>query len=195
MPVGEWAPQADEAGTALRVLAWRAAFADGAAPGGFAAVAGGLCVAPSRLPGAGHGLFAARRGAARKGWAWRARDVVCVYEGSVLATKSALRVEDKSYLMRLGPQARAATRPVSLSVACAPLSSVLARRSSAHAARQRASVMTTTLGSQVYVDAREHPGVLARYINDPRNAAACNVTLDKRPAERCVSLSCVPFGV
>ncbi len=107
MPVGEWAPQADEAGTALRVLAWRAAFADGAAPGGFAAVAGGLRVAPSRLPGAGDGLFAARRGAARDSWAWRARDGVCVYEGSALATKSALRVEDKSYLMRLGPQARA----------------------------------------------------------------------------------------
>ena len=31
-------------------------------------------------------------------------EVVCVYEGTVVATRDALKVEDKSYLMRLGEQ-------------------------------------------------------------------------------------------
>ena len=56
----------------------------------------GLEVRASRLAGAGSGLFAARefaRGA-----------IVCEYVGAELRTADALKLADKSYLMRLGPQ-------------------------------------------------------------------------------------------
>lgn len=55
-------------------------------------------VAPSRIPGAGSGLFATR--------AHRAGTAICVYRGRVLRTAEAVRLprEEKDYLMRLGPQ-------------------------------------------------------------------------------------------
>ncbi|RHY55231.1 hypothetical protein DYB30_002581 [Aphanomyces astaci] len=55
---------------------------------------GGVEVKMSRLPNAGLGLFATTT--------FNAGDVVCVYRGQVLATADALKVADKSYLMRLG---------------------------------------------------------------------------------------------
>jgi len=64
---------------------------------------------------------------------------ICEYTGTVLCTADALRLADKSYLMRLG--------------------------------------------SQVYVDAADHPSVLARYINDCRNPAVYNVRFEKHPKE------------
>jgi hypothetical protein len=74
--------------------------------GGDSGAAGaGLRVGPSQLAGAGDGLFAAR--------AFRAGELVCAYRaagGAVLPTAEALRLQDKSYLMRLGPQARPVPR-------------------------------------------------------------------------------------
>jgi SET domain-containing protein len=55
-----------------------------------------VVVAPSRIAGAGQGLFAAAR--------IEAGTVVCFYTGDVLRTVDALRLADKAYLMRLGPQ-------------------------------------------------------------------------------------------
>lgn len=91
----------------------------------------GVCVAPSRIRGAGDGLFAARphaRGA-----------LLAVYAGAPLRTLAALRLRDKAYLMRLGPQC--------------------------------------------YIDAREHAGVLARYINDACGRAWTNAEFEKRPED------------
>lgn len=62
-------------------------------------------------------------------------ELVCTYYGRVLRTSEALRVADKSYLMRLG--------------------------------------------EQCYVDSREYPHCLARYINDCRNPAGYNATFVK----------------
>jgi len=67
--------------------------------------------------------------------------VVCVYRGIACRTVEALRLRDKSYLMRLG--------------------------------------------EQCYVDARETPHVLARYINDCINPAGWNVKFDKQASEQC----------
>mmetsp|Transcript_29211 Transcript_29211/g.54198 ORF Transcript_29211/g.54198 Transcript_29211/m.54198 type:complete len:157 (+) Transcript_29211:72-542(+) len=93
-----------------------------------------LAVAPSLLgAAAGEGLFAAKF--IPKG------TVLCRYEGQLLSTRQAMRLQDKSYLMRLG--------------------------------------------SQCYVDAMKHMHVLARYINDCRNANCYNVTFLKSPTEHC----------
>lgn len=47
------------------------------------------------------------------------------------------------------------------------------------------------LGPQSYVDAAEHPEVLARYINDCRNPAVYNVRFEKLPEEgRALVVSC-----
>ncbi|CAM9493225.1 unnamed protein product, partial [Heterosigma akashiwo] len=56
-----------------------------------------------------------------------AGEVICEYTGTIYNTKQAIKLKDKSYLMRLGPQ--------------------------------------------VYIDANQHPSVVARYINDCRNPA------------------------
>ena len=50
----------------------------------------------SWLPGAGTGLFAAAT--------IPADTCICVYRGDCLTTRQALRLADKGYLMRLGPQ-------------------------------------------------------------------------------------------
>lgn len=50
----------------------------------------------SAIEGAGLGLFAGRR--------FVRGEVVCKYAGNVLRTVEAIRLKDKSYLMRLGPQ-------------------------------------------------------------------------------------------
>jgi hypothetical protein len=57
----------------------------------------GLRVAPTSLPNCDFlGLFATK---------YFAKDsILCVYTGTVLRTKEALRLNDKSYLMRLGEQ-------------------------------------------------------------------------------------------
>jgi len=63
----------------------------------------GLEARPSRIQGAGLGLFAVRdfdEGA-----------VLCDYTGVSLRTVEALRVKDKSYLMRLGPQSYIDSKP------------------------------------------------------------------------------------
>ena len=56
----------------------------------------GVAVEPSRIPGAGCGLFARRM--------YAPGELVTVYRGTVLRTLQALRLVDKTYLMRLGPQ-------------------------------------------------------------------------------------------
>jgi hypothetical protein len=56
----------------------------------------GLQVGESLIPGAGLGLFSTR--AREKG------ELLCRYHGTLLRTCEALRLADKSYLMRLGPQ-------------------------------------------------------------------------------------------
>jgi hypothetical protein len=58
---------------------------------------------PSRIAGAGLGLFAAV--------AIRSGATVCDYTGPRFRTAQAIRVRDKSYLMRLGPQAYVDARP------------------------------------------------------------------------------------
>lgn len=88
-----------------------------------------LAVRESRIPGAGQGLFALET--------IPPDTVLAAYTGTALTTVAAIRRADKSYLMRLGPQA--------------------------------------------YVDALDHPGVTARYINDCRNSALYNVRFDKQP--------------
>lgn len=56
-----------------------------------------LLIAPTTLRGCFFdGLFAARK--------LHANEIVCKYEGKVLRTQQALRLGDKSYLMRLGEQ-------------------------------------------------------------------------------------------
>lgn len=60
-----------------------------------------LCVHTSNVPGAGLGLFTLH--------AIPAGTEVTQYRGTILSTKEAVRKDrDKSYLMRLGPQVRAA---------------------------------------------------------------------------------------
>jgi hypothetical protein len=56
----------------------------------------GVVVKPSRIKGAGLGLFTTRR--------FEKGDAIATYQGCRHATSSALRLQDKSYLMRLGPQ-------------------------------------------------------------------------------------------
>ncbi|CAF0807442.1 unnamed protein product [Rotaria sordida] len=55
-----------------------------------------LEVKPSQIEGAGSGLFT--RTPIAKG------SCVCIYRGKILRTIEAIRLKDKSYLMRLGPQ-------------------------------------------------------------------------------------------
>ena len=56
----------------------------------------GLVVRKSRVPGAGLGLYATK--------SFSKGTIVCCYTGKEYRTKEAIRLEDKSYLMRLGPQ-------------------------------------------------------------------------------------------
>ncbi|TMW69558.1 hypothetical protein Poli38472_001714 [Pythium oligandrum] len=52
------------------------------------------------------------------------------------------------------------------------------------------------LGEGKYVDALEHPEVLARYINDCRRRAEYNVVFDKRPSEdRALVIALRDIGV
>jgi len=90
-----------------------------------------LEVKPSLILKAGQGLFTTVKRA--KG------SKVCVYEGTVLDTRTALGLSRKDYLMRLGPE--------------------------------------------VYVDARLHYRLPARYINDARDQEGSNLIFDKRPKE------------
>jgi len=75
-----------------------------ATPSRYFLVASPLVVKPSSLgPACGLGLFTAvprRRG-----------DEICQYAGTALATREALRLRDKSYLMRLGPARYVDARP------------------------------------------------------------------------------------
>ncbi|CAM9506663.1 unnamed protein product [Chrysoparadoxa australica] len=41
------------------------------------------------------------------------------------------------------------------------------------------------LGPQLYIDAKNHPHVLPRYINDCRNSQGYNVAFDKKPEAKC----------
>ena len=71
----------------------------------------------------------------------REGEIVCQYVGRELKTGEALRLQDKSYLMRLG--------------------------------------------EQIYIDAKDSPFCLARYINDCRNPAGYNVKFLKDAKARC----------
>lgn len=53
-------------------------------------------VRSSTLPNAGMGLFALRR--------FEIMDVICAYAGTELSTLEAVRLPNKEYLMRIGPQ-------------------------------------------------------------------------------------------
>eukprot|EP00750_Incisomonas_marina_P003002 INCI12805.1.p1 GENE.INCI12805.1~~INCI12805.1.p1 ORF type:complete len:252 (+),score=45.75 INCI12805.1:249-1004(+) len=89
-----------------------------------------LLVGPSQLgETAGDGIFTTRD--IPKG------TVICEYRGEAYDTFQAMRLEDKSYLMRLGKDS--------------------------------------------YIDAKNMPHVLARYINDCRNPCLYNVEFEKRP--------------
>jgi len=92
-----------------------------------------LCVRKSLLAGAGCGLFV--KTPFFKG------EVVCDYKSpeGIMATAEAMKLEDKSYLMRLGPQ--------------------------------------------TYVDLRQHPSAVARYVNDCRDTSAHNAQFVKIPKE------------
>lgn len=93
----------------------------------------GVIVKPSWIEAGCLGLFAAKD--------FKEGETVEFYRGKVLRTCDALRLKDKSYLMRLG--------------------------------------------EQCYVDARDSPFSLARYINDCRNLAGYNVRFDKRASDHC----------
>eukprot|EP00941_MAST-03F_sp_MAST-3F-sp1_P000327 g327.t1 len=56
-----------------------------------------LVVLKSLIPDAGFGLFVKKP--------FEKGSIICEYTGILLRTKEALRIKDKSYLMRLGPQA------------------------------------------------------------------------------------------
>jgi SET domain-containing protein len=86
--------------------------------------------------------------------------VVCVYSGVVLKTREALRLEDKSYLMRLGEQCYVDARDSF---------DVLARY-----------IPSSSLISFVLIRL-----FFARYINDCISPQFWNVRFDKRPAEKC----------
>ncbi|KAJ1454880.1 hypothetical protein M885DRAFT_484165 [Pelagophyceae sp. CCMP2097] len=95
--VRRWRPvaadvEADEGYTALKWYAVQCAAEDD-----------GLFVAPSKISAAGLGLYTAT--ARQRG------DVLCEYRGTVLRTRAALRLGDKRYLMRLGPQCYVDSRP------------------------------------------------------------------------------------
>ena len=55
-----------------------------------------VVVGPSRIAGAGSGLFAAR--------SFIRGEIICRYSGQLYRTAEAIRLKDKTYLMRLGPQ-------------------------------------------------------------------------------------------
>lgn len=82
---------------------------------------------------AGKGLFANNE--------FQTGDIIVCYSGVIYDTNTAIKLQDKSYLMRLGPK--------------------------------------------LYVDARESPLILARYINDCRNVAGYNVIFDKIESKKC----------
>ena len=56
----------------------------------------GTRIASSRIPGGGLGLFATQD--------FREGELICVYFGARLCTAQAMRLADKAYLMRLGPE-------------------------------------------------------------------------------------------
>lgn len=60
------------------------------------------------------------------------------------------------------------------------------RTAAAAKVKQRAYMMR--LGPQVYIDGREHPEMLGRYINDACSAGLTNAYFDKRPEERCAAV-------
>ena len=62
-----------------------------------------LVVRSSSLPGCGLGLFTAIPR--------RRNDLIATYSGTSLDTHTALRLEDKSFLMRLGPNRYVDARP------------------------------------------------------------------------------------
>jgi hypothetical protein len=96
-----------------------------------------LYVAKTTLIGCSfHGLFA--------GVSFKKNDVVCIYAGSILHTQDAIRLQDKSYLMRLG--------------------------------------------EQQYIDAKNHPDIMARFMNDCIVREGYNVTFDKRLDMHCAQV-------
>jgi len=101
-------------------------------------VSGDVEVRTSRLAGAGLGLFAKRP--------FAVAEAIGDYVGDTLETDAAMRLADKSYLMRLG--------------------------------------------GGVFVDARRHYSVVARFVNDCRDARCHNCAFDKRPAEQRARLVC-----
>lgn len=66
-------------------------------------IVAGLEPRPSRIEGAGLGLFATR--------AFAPGETLCEYRGVKLRTVQAMRLSDKSYLMRLGPQCYVDSKP------------------------------------------------------------------------------------
>ncbi len=56
----------------------------------------GTSIQPSLIPGAGLGLITLI--------SRRAGDLICIYQGKYIRTREAIKMADKRYLMRLGPQ-------------------------------------------------------------------------------------------
>ena len=60
------------------------------------------------------------------------------------------------------------------------------RTAAAAKVKERAYMMR--LGPQVYVDGRDHPTMLGRYINDSGSISLYNVYFDKRPQDACAAV-------
>jgi hypothetical protein len=61
-------------------------------------------------------------------------------------------------------------------------------RTTAEAMRTADKSYLMRLGGFTYIDAREAPQCLARYINDCRNPLGYNVRFDKKPEDRCADV-------
>eukprot|EP00439_Symbiodinium_sp_Y106_P080035 s2086_g18.t2 len=126
-----------------------------------------LEVAPSQLgTEAGLGLFVQQ--------AVAPGEVLCEYRGRTFTTAEAMRLEDKSYLMRVG---------WFLLMDYGNINGLGVWRLRHHACREE------------YIDAREDTSLIARYINDCRNPAVYNVSFEKRPGEgRALVVACRPIS-
>jgi hypothetical protein len=114
-------------------------------------------------------LFAAR--------AWVKGDTICEYKGTpvpsrIAATKARLHLQQPRGIEDI---AEGGISPYQMR-----LDRQVPNKSTSFAFH---TVLNTHfLMSQVHIDAQYQFGVLARYINDPRNAARCNVKFVKQPA-------------
>ncbi len=131
-----------------------------------------VCVNESWIPGAGYGLFACKK--------VMYGETVCIYWGKRLSTSEALKLSDKSYLMRLGEQVyidalECVGKDLSVSIS-SPDNTTLLSNSSTIIDNTAFGVARIPESSNACINI-----CLARYINDCRNPLLYNVQFKKDP--------------